>query len=72
MPEWLQITFCSTMIALQSWILLEIVKLKMAQSAYDAQLGRIVSDIESEKDTRKRLHDRFDERIRELEFNRKA
>lgn len=70
MPEWLQIVFCSTMIALQSWILLEIVKLKMAQSGYDSQLGRIVSDIESEKDTRKRLHDKFDDRLRALEIHR--
>lgn len=57
------------MIALQSWILLEIVKLKMAQSGYDSQLGRIVSDIESEKDTRKRLHDKFDDRLRALEIH---
>lgn len=69
MPDWLQIIFCTTMLSLQAWILLEIVKLKMTQVAYDIQLKRIVSDIESEKGTRKRLHENFENRLRALEFS---
>jgi len=57
----------SVVIGLQAWILLEIIRLKVNVAEDKIQLGRISSDIESEKGTRKRLHDSFEARLRVLE-----
>lgn len=70
MADWLQVLLATIVISLQTWILLEIIKLKVSQTRSDVQLGRIVSDIESEKGTRKRLHDDFETRLRTLEHAR--
>lgn len=77
MPEWLQASVLSVVVGLQAWILVEIVGLKVKQAKADEkfdgfkdQLGRIVSDIESEKDTRARLHTDFETRLRTLEHKR--
>lgn len=64
--EWLYI-LASTIIALQGWILVEVIGLKMKSAGYDAQLGRLVSDAESEKETRKRTNSTIEERLRNLE-----
>lgn len=64
--EWLYI-LATTIIALQGWILVEVIGLKMKSAGYDAQLGRLVSDAESEKETRKRTNSTIDERLRNLE-----
>lgn len=68
MPEWLVPILFGVIISLQGWILLEIIRLKVSAAGYDIQLGRIVSDIESEKGTRKRIHIEFDTRLRALEI----
>lgn len=54
-------------IALQSWILIEIIGLKVWRAAADAQLGRLVSDAESEKGTHQRVHADYEARLRVLE-----
>lgn len=65
--EWLYGIGITTVIALQGWILVEIIGLKLKGAAHDSQLGRLVSDAESEKGTRKRIHDDFERRLRTLE-----
>lgn len=67
--EWLYI-LASTIIALQGWILVEVIGLKMKTAGYDAQINRLVSDADSEKGTRKRLHDDFEKRLRAVEHDR--
>lgn len=69
MSEQWAIVLAGAIIALQSWILLEIVRLKVSVSRGDTQLNRIVSEIESEKGTRKRLHADFERRLRTLELH---
>lgn len=54
-------------VALQGWILLEIISLKVNIGRHDTQIGRIVSDIESEKGTRKRTNSDIETRLRVLE-----
>lgn len=54
-------------ITLQSWILVEIVRLKIDTANHKVQLDRFVSDIESEKGTRARIHSDFESRLRVLE-----
>jgi hypothetical protein len=54
----------TVMIGLQSWILTKIV-------AHEKQLYRLVSDAESEKDTRRRAAEALEKRLRTLEFNLK-
>lgn len=68
--EWLYGIGITTVVSLQAWILIEIISLKTKGAGYDAQLGRIVSDIESEKGTRKRIHEDFEARLRTLEHGR--
>lgn len=73
--EWLLLisgTILGIVVALQTWILLEIVKLKVSLSEHRMQIGRIVSDTESEKETRKRVHSNFETRLRALEFKASA
>lgn len=65
--EWLYGIGITTIIALQGWILVEIISLKVKAAGYDSQFGRLVSDAESEKGTRKRIHDDFERRLRTLE-----
>lgn len=57
-----------TILALEGWILLEIIKLKVSGGQTDTQMKRIVSDIESEKGTRKRVNEDFERRLRALEM----
>lgn len=57
-------TLSTVMIGLQAWILTKIV-------AHEKQIYRLVSDAESEKDTRRRASDAMEKRIRTLEFNLK-
>lgn len=64
--EWLYI-LASTIIALQGWILVEVIGLKMKSAGYDAQINRLVSDADSEKGTRKRANADIDARLRNLE-----
>lgn len=58
-------------IALLGWVLLEIIKIKVDFASFRVQIGRIISDIESEKGTRKRLHDDYETRFRTLERGKK-
>lgn len=51
-------------LAVQLWIIWEVLMLKYQMKS---RLGRIESDIESEKETRKRRNDQFDDRLRQLE-----
>lgn len=69
MNNWIPliIFLASSIGALQVWILLQIYNIHGKISSFETQMGRIISDIESEKDTRKRLHEDFDHRIRTLE-----
>lgn len=67
MPDWLAPALFSATLGVQAWILLAISRLQISSAENKMQLGRLVSDIESEKGTRKRLHENFDERIRSLE-----
>lgn len=67
--EWLYGIVVTAIISLQVWILLEIVALKIKVAGYDAQLGRLVSDAESEKGTRKRVNDDIERRLRALEHH---
>lgn len=68
------------LIGLQSWALVEVVKLKVSVGEMKEQLNgqikmqidRIVSDIESEKDSRRRVHMDFEKRLGHLEGNRYA
>lgn len=48
----------------QLWIIWEVLMLKYQMKS---RLGRIESDMESEKETRKRRNDQFDDRLRKLE-----
>lgn len=59
--------FASIIVALQSWILLELLRLRDKTNANETQYNRLVSDVESEKDTRARLHIDFETRLRALE-----
>lgn len=68
--QWLITVPLTIVVALQSWILLEIIKLKIKTAEYRFQIGRLVSDIESEKGTRLRLHADFESRLRRLENKR--
>lgn len=45
----------------------KIQELLIGQATIQQQLARIISDIESEKDVRKRIHDEILKRIRDLE-----
>lgn len=65
--EWLYAIVVSSVLALQGWILLEIIGLKVTLSQHDQQIKRVVSDQESEKGTRKRSNDDFEGRLRVLE-----
>ena len=66
------------LIALQSWSLIEVVKLKVSlgeikehlNGEIRLQIGRIISDMESEKYTKRRTHSNFEDRIRRLEDSR--
>lgn len=60
--------FGSLIVALQSWILLEILRLRVQTARFDQQISRLVSDAESEKETRKRLHEGFEFRLRAVEM----
>ena len=59
-PEWLLIIVVTGMLGLLGWIgrLLFAIQLAMVglKTTMDLQLGRIASDIESEKETRARVH----------------
>lgn len=72
MSEQWTLILAGVIISLQGWILAEIIRLKVSSAAsaagYDRQLSRIVSDIESEKGTRKRLHADFEARLRSVEL----
>lgn len=57
----------TAVLAVEGWILIELIALKIKLAKYETQLLRIVSDIESEKGTRRRLHEDFENRIRALE-----
>lgn len=61
----------TAVLTVEGWILLELIALKIKLAQYETQLLRIVSDIESEKGTRKRLHEDFEMRIRTLETRHK-
>lgn len=61
------ILLAGTLVGLQSWILLELVSLKVSIAQSTTQINRIVSDAESEKGTRKRIHEDFERRLRILE-----
>lgn len=65
--EWLYGISAATIISLLAWILVEIIGLKVKLAGYDAQMGRLVSDAESEKGTRKRIHEDFERRLRAVE-----
>lgn len=65
--EWLYGLVVATIIALQSYILLKLITLEIQLVELRVQVGRLVSDTESEKGTRKRIHDDFESRLRNLE-----
>lgn len=65
--EWLYSIGVVTMIGLQSWILQKLVGLEITLTRHDQQIGRITSDAESEKGTRKRRNDDIEARLRMLE-----
>lgn len=67
MPEWIMPVLTTAAIGLLVWILLVIIGLKEKMIEAHMRLGRIESDMESEKGTRKRLHENFDRRLLELE-----
>lgn len=71
MPDWLQAIVVTTTIGLQGWVLVVLYNSNAKMAEFRAQLGRIISDIESEKGTRKRVHETFDARIRSLEIHHK-
>lgn len=71
MNENIALLVAGVIISIQSWILLEIVRLKVSLGKHDDQIGRFLSDVESEKDTRKRVHQDFERRLRALEIYRK-
>lgn len=54
--------FSTVMIGLQAWILTKIV-------AHESQIYRLVSDAESEKETRARRNEDTEKRIRALEMH---
>ncbi len=54
-------------IGLQVTILATILNLMLRLVKVETQIGRIVSDIESEKDSRKRVHVDFEKRISHIE-----
>lgn len=68
MPEWALIVLCTSILGLQTWILLEIVKLKISFGITNLRFGRIESDAESEKGTRRRIHIEFAKRLRTIEY----
>lgn len=57
----------SLVVGLESWILLELIRLRLTVSKMEWQQGRLVSDVESEKDTRARTNEMLEQRIRTLE-----
>lgn len=69
MPEWVLVALFSSlstiMIGLQAWILTKLV-------AHEKQIYRLVSDAESEKGTRNRIHSDFETRLRALEHGRRT
>lgn len=67
MPEWL----IGLVITVSLGVFADYIRMKIVITRIDFQLGRIASDIESEKSTRKRLHEHFDGRIRVLETHLK-
>lgn len=69
--EWIYSIAVLTIIALQSWILQKLIGLEMVLTRHDSQIGRIVSDAESEKGTKTRINLDFERRIRRLEFHSK-
>lgn len=71
MPPWIipaGLFIASLVVALQSWILLELIRLRIDMERSKTQLDRIVSDLESEKDTRARANLDHDIRLRALEL----
>lgn len=70
--EWLYGIGITTIVALQAWILIEIISLKVKTASYDLQMGRLVSDAESEKETRKRSNERIDLRFNEFDQRLRA
>lgn len=64
--HWLEIAI-GVIITLMGWVLREIIAVKGLVRDYKWQIERIVSDIESEKGTRQRLHADFEQRLRYLE-----
>lgn len=74
MNETVAIFIAGILVSLNAWVLLEIVKVKLSITRYEErlqsytqQLGRIVSDIESEKRNRRDVHADFEKRLRTLE-----
>lgn len=65
--EWLYSIGVASVLALQGWILLEVIGLKVTLSQHDQQIKRCVSDQESEKGTRKRMNHDIEQRLRVLE-----
>jgi len=64
----LSLVIIGALIGLLGWTLKTVNTLMVEIVALRTQVGRLVSDAESEKGTRKRVHDNFEHRIRALEF----
>lgn len=75
MPWWtipLFSTIATVLVGLQTWILRGLIMLQIQVAEHRQQLARFVSDVESEKGTRKRIHTDFEARLRAVEFSFRA
>lgn len=68
MNDWMPLIVLgiSTIIALQAWILSQLFSIHGKMAEFNTQIGRIVSDVESEKDTIKRRHDDYDRKFQNI------
>jgi len=65
----LSLVIVGILVGLLGWTLRTINNLMVEIVALRTQVGRLVSDADSEKGTRKRVHDNFEHRIRALELH---
>lgn len=66
----LQTCLLTAVIALEAWILLKIFDYNRIFEKHNQQIERLISDAESEKDTRSRTNNDFERRIRDIENKR--
>lgn len=57
----------TVIVGLETWILVEIVRLKVVISAHDKQIGRLEAHATSERGTLQRTEDRINDDINRLE-----